>query len=88
MLKKHRKKYAQIKEHRKKEKESITPSKLKERGESQSKECLEKQKNIPHTCTYRSSCTSFFLDLVFGSTISCDTSEPHTYPTQSSTYKP
>jgi hypothetical protein len=32
--------------------------------------------------------TSFFLDPVFGSTTSCGTSEPHTYPTQSSTSKP
>jgi hypothetical protein len=88
MIKKHRKKCAPIKEHRKKEKESMTPSKIKARGESQCKECLEKQKNIPHTCTSRSSCmTSLFLDPVFGSTISCGTSEPHTYPTQSSTYK-
>jgi hypothetical protein len=50
---------------------------------------FRKHKNIPHTCTSRSSCmTSFFLDLVFGSTILCGTNEPHTYPTQSSTYKP
>jgi hypothetical protein len=85
MLKKHRKQYAPIKEYRKKrrEKENMTPSKNK------SKECLEKHKNIPHTCKSRSSCmTSFFLDPVFGSTISCGTSEPHTYPTQSSTYNP
>jgi hypothetical protein len=91
MLKKHRKKYMlQSKSiEKRKEKESMTPSKIKARGESQSKECLEKHKNIPHTCTSRSSCmTSFFLDSVFGSTISCGTSEPHTYPTQSSTYKP
>jgi hypothetical protein len=33
-------------------------------------------KNIPHTCTSRSSCmTSFFLAPVFGSTTSCGTSE-------------
>jgi hypothetical protein len=32
-------------------KESMAPSKIKAREESQSKECLEKQKNIPHTCT-------------------------------------
>jgi hypothetical protein len=31
--------------------------------------------------------TSFFLDPVFGSTISCGTSESHIYPTQSSTYR-
>jgi hypothetical protein len=54
----------------------MTPSKIKARGESQRKECLEKHKNIPHTCTSRSSClTSFFVDPVFGSTISCGTSE-------------
>jgi hypothetical protein len=91
MLKKHRKNiYALIKAHRKKRKTKHDPSpKIKARGESQSKECLEKHKNIPHTCTSRSSCiTSFFLDLIFGSTISCGTSEPHTYPTKSSTYKP
>jgi hypothetical protein len=75
MLKKHRKKCDPIKEHRKKG--NMTPLQIKARGESQSKECLEKQtKNIPHTCTSRSSCmTSFFLDLVFGSTTSCGTSE-------------
>jgi hypothetical protein len=39
MLKKHREKCAPIKEHRKKER-SMTPSKIKARGESQSKECL------------------------------------------------
>jgi hypothetical protein len=63
---------------------------LKARGESQSKEYLEKiNKNIPHTCTSRSSCmTSFFLDPVFGSTTLWGTSESHAYPTQSSTYKP
>jgi hypothetical protein len=90
MLKKHRKKnMLQSKSIGKKEKESMTPSKIKARGESQRKECLEKQKNVPHTCTSRSSCmTSFFLDPVFGSTTSCGTSEPHTYPTQRSTYKP
>jgi hypothetical protein len=32
--------------------------------------------------------TSFFLDPVIGSTISCGTSESHTYPTQRPTYKP
>jgi hypothetical protein len=40
---------------------------------------FRKTKNIPHTCTSRSSCmTSFFLDPVFGWTISCGTSEPCT----------
>jgi hypothetical protein len=84
-------KCAPIKEHRKKRKRKHDPPpKIKARGESQSKESLEKtQKYNPHTCTYRSSCmTSFFLDPVLGSTISCGTSETHTYPTQSSTYKP
>jgi hypothetical protein len=75
MLKKHRKKCAPIKEHRKKSK-AWPPSKIKARGESQSKECLEKHKNITRTRTSRSSCmTSFFLDPVFGSTTSCGTSE-------------
>jgi hypothetical protein len=74
MLKKY-KKCAPIKEHRKKS-EARPPSKIKAREESQSKECLEKQKNISCTCTSRSSCmTSSFLDLVFGSTTSCGTSE-------------
>jgi hypothetical protein len=45
MLKKHRKKnMLQSKSIGKKEKESMTPSKIKARGESQRKECLEKQK--------------------------------------------
>jgi hypothetical protein len=48
MLKEHRKNCAPIKEHKK---ESMSPSKINAREESQSKECLEKQKNIPHTCT-------------------------------------
>jgi hypothetical protein len=43
MLKKQRKKGAPIKEHRKKrKKESMTPSKIKARRESQIKECLER----------------------------------------------
>jgi hypothetical protein len=67
MLKKHRKK---------REKESMTPSKIKARRESQSKEYLKTNKNSPHTCTSRSSCmTSFSLDPVFGSTTLCGTSE-------------
>jgi hypothetical protein len=41
MLKKHTKKCAPIKEHRKRVKHD-PPSKIKARGESQSKECLEK----------------------------------------------
>jgi hypothetical protein len=46
-------------------------------------------KNYPHTCTSRSRCmASFFLYPVFGLTTSYGTSEPHTYLTQSSTYKP
>jgi hypothetical protein len=59
MLKKNRKHCAPIKEHKKKrEEKSMTTSKIKASGESQSKECLEK----------RSSCmTSFVLDPVFGS---------------------
>jgi hypothetical protein len=69
-----------------KKSETRTPSKIKARGESKSKECLEKHKNIPHTCTSRSSwMTSFFLDLVFGSTTSYGISDSHSYPTQSST---
>jgi hypothetical protein len=89
MLKKHRKNMLRSKSIEKKEKKKAwPPSKIKARGESQSKECLEIHKNIPQTCTSRSSCmTSFFLDPVFGKTISCGTSESHTYPTQSSTYK-
>jgi hypothetical protein len=80
-------KFAQIKEHRKNE--ALPPSKIKSRGESQPRVHRKTNKNIPHTCTSRSSCmTSFFLDLVFGSTTSCGTSEPHAYPTQRSTYKP
>jgi hypothetical protein len=76
MLKKHRKKCALIKEHRKKSKAWPPASKIKARGESQSKEYLEKHKNVPHTCTSRSSCTTkFFLDPVFGSTTSCGTNE-------------
>jgi hypothetical protein len=75
--KKHREKYvcAPIKEHRKKYVKHDPP--LKARGESQSKEYLEKiNKKTPHTCTSRSSgMTSFFLDLVFGSTTSCGTSD-------------
>jgi hypothetical protein len=39
MLKKHRKKCAPIKEHRKKEKVKHAPSKIKARGESQRMEC-------------------------------------------------
>jgi hypothetical protein len=93
MLKKHNKKDVlqskSIEKRERERKKAWPPSKIKARGESQSKECLEKHKNIPHTCTSRSSCmTSFFLDPVFGSTTSCGTSEPHTSPTQSSTYKP
>jgi hypothetical protein len=81
-----------IKEHRKKkrEKESMTPLQNKsKRRISKQGVFRKKHKNIPHTCTSRSSCmTSLFLDPVLGSTTSCGTSEPHTYPTQSSTYKP
>jgi hypothetical protein len=87
MLKKHRKKCAPIKEHRKK---SMTPLQNKSKRRISKQGVFTKaNKNIPHTCTSRSSCmTSFFLDPVFGSTETCGTSEPHTYPTQSSTYKP
>jgi hypothetical protein len=64
-----------LKKHRKNVLRSMTPSKIKARGESQSKECLEKTQNIPRTCTSRSSCmTSFFFDPVFGATTSCGTS--------------
>jgi hypothetical protein len=89
MLKKHReKRCAPIKEHRKKW--SMTPLQNKSKRRISKQGVLRKtNKNIPHTCTSRSSCmTSFFLDPVFGSTTSCGTSESHTYPTQSSTYKP
>jgi hypothetical protein len=87
MLKKHRKNMLQSKSIEKKVKHD--PSKIKASGESQIKEYLGKHKKIPQTCTSRSSCmTSFFVDPVFGSITSCGTSEPHTYPTQSSTYKP
>jgi hypothetical protein len=48
MLKKHRKICSNQRAYKKREKESMTPSKIKARGESQSKECLEKPKNIPH----------------------------------------
>jgi hypothetical protein len=44
MFKKHRKKCAPIKWHRKKEKKACPPSKIKARGESQSEDYLEKQK--------------------------------------------
>jgi hypothetical protein len=90
MLKKHRKKCAPIKEHRKKEKESMTPLQNKSKRRISKQGVFRKaNKNIPHTCTSQSSCmTSFFLDPVFSSTISCGTNEPHTSPTQSSTYKP
>jgi hypothetical protein len=55
---------------------SMTPSKIKARGESQRQECLENTQNIQRTCTSRSSCmTSFFLDPVFGATTSCGTIE-------------
>jgi hypothetical protein len=78
MLNKHRKNILQSKSIEKRE-ESVKhdpPSKVNARGESQSKECLEKHKKFAYTCTSRSSCmTSFFLDPVFGSTISCGTSE-------------
>jgi hypothetical protein len=40
MLKKHRKNVLQSKSIEKREKESMIPSKIKARGESQSKECL------------------------------------------------
>jgi hypothetical protein len=71
MLKKHRKNMLQSKSIGKKVKQDPPPSKIKARGESQSKEYLGKHKNIPHTCTSQSSCmTSFFLDPVFGSTTS------------------
>jgi hypothetical protein len=54
MLKKHRKKCAPIKDHRKKERKRKhdPPSKIKARGESQSKECLEKTKKIFHTLAH------------------------------------
>jgi hypothetical protein len=74
MLKKHRKNVLQSKSIEKTKSEAWPLSKIKASGEYQSKEC------VPHTCTSRSSCmTSFFLDPAFGSTISCDTSESHTY---------
>jgi hypothetical protein len=73
MLKKHRKNVLQSKGIGKRE--NHDPLQKKARGESQSKECLEKHKNIPSTCTSRSSCmTSFILDPIFGST-TCGTSE-------------
>jgi hypothetical protein len=75
MLKKHRKNVLQLKSIEKNS-EAWSSSKINARGESQSKECLEKNKNIPRTCISRSSCmTSFFLDPVFGSTTSCGTNE-------------
>jgi hypothetical protein len=88
MLKRHRKNVLQSK--------SIEKSETWPPLQNKSKRRISKQwvfrkanKYIPHTCTSRSSCmTSFFLDLVFGSTISCGTSESHTFPTQSSSYKP
>jgi hypothetical protein len=79
---------APIKEHRKKIYEARPPSKSKRRI-SKERVIRKINKNIPHTCTSRSSCmTSFFLDPVFGSTTLCGTSESHAFPTQSSTYKP
>jgi hypothetical protein len=74
MLKKHIKKYAPIKEHRiKRVKHDPLQNKGKRRISKQG--VFRKTKNIPCTCTSRSSCmTSFFLDLVFGSTTSCGTS--------------
>jgi hypothetical protein len=75
---------------KKRKKESMTPlqNKSKRRVSNQGV-FRETNKNIPHTCTSRSSCiTSFFLDPIFGSTTSCGTSKAHTYPTQNPTYKP
>jgi hypothetical protein len=88
MLKKHRKKCVPIKEHRKKW--NMTPLQNKRKRRISKQGVLRKtHKYIPHTCTSRSSCmTSFFLYQVFGSTTSCGTSESHTYPSQSSTFKP
>jgi hypothetical protein len=51
MLKKHRKKCAPIKEHRKK-RVKHDPLQKKARGESQSKECLENQTKIFHTLAH------------------------------------
>jgi hypothetical protein len=45
-------KCAPIKEHRKREKESMTPSKIKATRESQSKQYLEKQTKIFHTLAH------------------------------------
>jgi hypothetical protein len=52
MLKKHRKKVLQSKSIEKREKESMTPSKIKARGESQRKECLAKTTKIFHALAH------------------------------------
>jgi hypothetical protein len=61
-------KSAPIKDHRKKsKKESMTPLDNKSKRRISKQGVFRKTKNIPHTCTSRSSCmTSFFLDPVFG----------------------
>jgi hypothetical protein len=89
-LKKHRKYVLQSKSIEKKKRVNMPPLQNKSKRRISNKGVLKKtNKNIPHTCTSRSSCmTSFSLDPVFGSTTSCGTSESHACPTQSSTYKP
>jgi hypothetical protein len=69
-------KYAPIKEHRKKESEACPLQNKSKRRISKQGVFRKANKYILHTCTSQSSLmTSFFLDPVFGSTISCDTSE-------------
>jgi hypothetical protein len=53
----------------------MTPVQNKSKRRISKRGVFRKTKNIPHTCTYRSSCrTSFFLHPVFGSTTLCGTS--------------
>jgi hypothetical protein len=69
MLKKHRKKCAPIKEHRKKVKHDPPLQNKSKRRISMQGVLRKTNKNIPHTCTSRSSCMiSLFMDPVFGST--------------------
>jgi hypothetical protein len=89
ILKKHRKNMLWSKSKEKKRKRKNDPLQNKSKRKFSKQGVFRKHKTIPHTCTSQSSCmTSFFLDPVLGSTISCGTSESHTYPTQSSINKP
>jgi hypothetical protein len=76
MLKKHRKNVLQSKRIEKKRERKHTPLQTKSKKRISKHGVFKKNTIFSHTCTSRSSCmTGFFLDPVFGLTISCGISE-------------